>query len=247
VTRDIPFVLSPGAEIRERLTVGYRREAPLFWLESTGEGDAVIGARKLSLRDACWKAPQAVEVEDPAAIAGVMAAHPGHAIVAGDRLLAEIKLAATDRCLLFYGLFHEKSLRPNLEAPWFGTGIELITVRPPPPGSPSNAQPRKDQVFLVPSADGASAAGLCLKEGGQGVTEAPDIRTWARPLADGCLVAARIPWARLGEAGRPDSLPFEMIVDVVNPQDGAIVQVQAFDLPWDGWQRLSGKLVCETT
>jgi hypothetical protein len=139
---------------------------------------------------------------------------------------------------------NEKSLRPNLVEPWFGTGFELIVPRPVPPGSPAGTPPRKDQVFVVPSADGACAAGLRLNEGGQGATVAPEIRAWACSTEDGCVVAACIPWRLLGSDGMPESLPFELIVDVVKPRNDAIAQVEVFDLPWDGWQRLTGRLIC---
>ena len=244
VARAIEFTLVPGAELCEHVKIDYVLDAPQFWLEATGEGDAVIGARKLSLRDACWHAPRVTEVADPAAIAGIVASHPGHAIAKEGRLLAEIKLAATERYLLFYGALYEKSLSPNLESPWAGTGFELIVSRPLTPGAPSDTQPGRDQVFIVPGCDGASAAGLRLNAPGPSVSAAPEISTWARPIAGGCVVAACIPWALLGTAVMPDTLSFELIVDVVNPQSGAIWQVEVFDLPWNGWQRLTGCLAC---
>ena len=244
VTRAIAFTLAPGEKLSERLTAEFRLEAPHFWLESSGEGDAVIGTHKVSLRDACWKAPRVPEVEDPAAIAGVVAAHQGHRIIKGERLIAELKVAVTERYLLFYGELYETSLRPNLVEPWAGTGFELFVPRPLPPDAPSGTQPQKDQVFIVPGSEANSAVGLRLNEGGQGVTVAPEIRTWSKPGAAGCIVGACIPWACLGAETKPDTLPFEMIVDVVNPLTGAIGQMDVFDMPWDGWKRLTGRLAC---
>ena len=135
-------------------------------------------------------------------------------------------------------------MRPNLVEPWAGTGFELFVPRPLPPDAPSGTQPQKDQVFIVPGSEANSAVGLRLNEGGQGVTVAPEIRTWSKPGAAGCIVGACIPWACLGAETKPDTLPFEMIVDVVNPLTGAIGQMDVFDMPWDGWKRLTGRLAC---
>jgi hypothetical protein len=43
---------------------------------------------------------------------------------------------------------------------------------------------------------------------------------------------------------RPDDFPFNLLINVLDPQMGQYTQISAFDLPSDGWRRLLGKLIC---
>jgi len=47
----------------------------------------------------------------------------------------------------------------------------------------------------------------------------------------------------LGYDQPPAKLPFELVVDTVDPATGGIVQQLAFDPPWAGWIRYAGSLV----
>jgi hypothetical protein len=134
-------------------------------------------------------------------------------------------------------------LRPNPEQPWKGSGIEIIALLPPAPGTPVDQPPPKRQVFVMPRADGRGAEGLRLAASGDHAETAPEIRASAQPIPGGCEVAALLPWSLLGFGAMPAEFPFELVTDVVDPATGGIVQVQAFDLPSDGWRRLQGKLV----
>jgi hypothetical protein len=101
-------------------------------------------------------------------------------------------------------------------------------------------------VFILPRAGGDGADGLCMAAAGERVEPAPALQAGARPAADGCEVTALVPWRLLGFDQAPAEFPFELIVDTVDPASGGIVQIPAFDLPWDGWRRLHGRAVLQT-
>jgi hypothetical protein len=43
---------------------------------------------------------------------------------------------------------------------------------------------------------------------------------------------------------RPDDFPFNLLINVLDPQTGQLSQISALDLPSDGWRHLLGKLIC---
>ena len=241
----IAFTLAPGEEQSKAVSVAVKPDAPYYWLEAEGVGDAVIPARKLvwSREALQWNVSRVANIDDPAQIAGALAALPARQIMRDGLLVAEVTLAATEHDLLFHALLHQPILRPHLTEPWLGTGIELLVPSTAPFDRPSDVEQAQAQLFIVPMADGTGAAGLRLVASERRAEPAPDIQTWAQPLAEGCEVTARIPWKALRLSGMPKEFPFEMIVDVLDPATGGVCQLMTFDIPWDGWQRRQGRVV----
>ena len=120
---------------------------------------------------------------------------------------------------------------------------ELLAMLPLPTDAPSDAQPDRHQLFIVPRCDGNGADGLRMNVSTNSAEAAPEIQAWAEPLPGACAVAAIIPWGLLGCDGLPQSMEADLIIDIVNPATQDIVQVSAFDLPWDGWRRVHGNLI----
>ena len=69
------------------------------------------------------------------------------------------------------------------------------------------------------------------------------IRVCARPVPGGCELAAIVPWSLFGFAQPPAEFPFDVVVDVVDPLTGEIVQRTACEPVWDGWRCLKESLV----
>jgi hypothetical protein len=245
--RRIGYALAPGEECRREVTLRVRRGKPEFWLDTEPADDTTVPARRLVFDAALcqWPVPSVAAVAGPDGISTALARVSARPIRHGDRLVAEVKLGAAPEGLLFFARFHEPALRPNPDQPWQGTGFELIAFLPPPAGAPADQPPPKRQVFIVPRGDGRHADGLRLAASGARAEPAPEIHAAARPLPGGCEVAAIIPWTALGLDAMPAEFPFELIVDVRDPPTGGTVQALAFDLPWDGWRRLHGRLVVQ--
>jgi hypothetical protein len=190
-----------------------------------------------------WHVPCVASVTGPEDVASALAQSAVRTIRHVDRLVAEIKLGASDQGLLFLGRFHEPGLRPNLTQPWFGTGFELLVPHGTGREAPGDAKSALSQVFLVPRTDGRGADGLRLAVPDERAEPAPGISVIAQPLAGGCEVSAFIPWSQLGFESLPAETQFKLIVDVFDPTAGGIVQVLAFEAAWEGWGPVEGRLV----
>jgi hypothetical protein len=78
---------------------------------------------------------------------------------------------------------------------------------------------------------------------GTGTEPAPLVKATSRPVEGGWDIAAFIPWQEFGMEKRPEDFPFDLIVDILDPQTGRLTQISAFDLPSNEWRRLYGKLI----
>jgi hypothetical protein len=243
--RRMAFLLEPGALVRQEVTVKIRRGTMEFWLESEPSNAVAVPARCLVMTAARsqWAVMRTATVQKPEAIGQTLVRSKGRLFRIHDRVIAEVKLGASEDGLLIFARIHEPALRPDLVQPWLGTGVELLVIPMPSPGLPAGQAPSKRQVFLIPRAEGRGADALRLAPVGEQVEPAPEIRLCALPLADGCEMAAVIPWSEFGSPARPAELVFELIVDAVDPATGAITQVLTFDMPWNGSVRSNGKLV----
>jgi hypothetical protein len=182
-----------------------------------------------------WGVPRVAGISTPAQIESVLAATKSRLVMQGDRLVAEVKVGASEDSLLFLGRFHEPDLRPNLEQPWFGTGFELLVTPPAGKAEAGGVKPALRQIFLVPRADGSGTDCLRLAVSGSRVEPIEGLRLSTQAKPGGCEVAAMIPWSQLGFAAMPEEFPFQLIVDVVEPGTNGIDQVLAFDMSWEGW------------
>jgi hypothetical protein len=79
---------------------------------------------------------------------------------------------------------------------------------------------------------------------GTGAEPSPLLKATSKPVGGGWEITALIPWQEFGMEKRPDDFPFNLLINVLDPQMGQYTQISAFDLPSDGWRRLLGKLIC---
>ncbi|MFC1451711.1 right-handed parallel beta-helix repeat-containing protein [Verrucomicrobiota bacterium] len=243
--RRIAFELAPGEERNEHVALRIRRPVGVFWLETEPADDTTVPARALVFESAAsqWPATPHEANIAPDRVGAALARTAARSIRHAGRLTAEIKIGAAPDGLLLSARLFEPALRPNTAQPWLGTGLELAAFLPLPKGSPSDQQPTKRRVFLVPHADGCGVDGLVLNAAGNAAERAPDIHVRSRPVDGGCEFAAVVPWSRFGADRMPAEMPFQLTVNAADPGTGGIVQVPVFDQPSDGWRRLQGKLV----
>ncbi|MEI6970936.1 MAG: right-handed parallel beta-helix repeat-containing protein [bacterium] len=246
ITR-IAYDLAPGASMTERvkLKVRVRVGLPTFWLDSEPTGAGAVPARGLVVGEggSRWTAALAGKVKAPEAVGRAVARVPARKIVRGGRTVAEVRLAAGEDGLLLFARMYETTLRPDLEQPWLGTAIELISFQEARADAPAGQPLVRNQVFLVPRAGGTGADGRQLDEPNKRAVPAPEIRVGATPVADGCELAAIVPWTALGFDRPPEKVQFQMIVDIVDQSTGKIVQCLAMDPLSDGWKTLPAHLV----
>jgi hypothetical protein len=233
----IEVVLAPQTCLQQNVTVRVLNHDTEFWLESESTADVAIPARKVVWVSAKseWRVPPVNQITHVLEkVTPRMIRHAG-------RLVAEVRLASTPSDLLVVARLFEPNLRPNLVQPWAGTGFEFISTNTPSNATEAMASTRH-QVFLVPEADKNIAHVLRLDPATSNVQRATDLSATAKAIAGGVEITATLPWKEFGQSTTPTLLPFELITDAINPTTDQVVQVPAFELPWDGPKRLEGKL-----
>jgi hypothetical protein len=237
--RRIAYALEPGASQTEHVTVRVQRSAPFFWLDSEPSGTDAVPTRGLALAPSSrqWEVPRLADVKDPEQVAAALAKVPSRKFARWDRTLAEVRLAAGDTGLLMWTRFFETEMRPCLDQPWTGSSIELIAL-PPTANSPAG----KRQVSIVPRVERNGADALILDPESGRCIAAPTIHVSARPMADGCELAAVIPWGLLGSEPPPAEFPFELMVNVFDRKMDRIIQQPAFEPLANGSPKIWGRL-----
>lgn len=238
--RRITYTLEPGAIHTERVTVRVRRGAPAFWLDSEPTGTDAVPSRGLVLTPSQrrWEAPRVTDPTEPEQIAAALAKVPSHKFARWDRTLAEVRLAAGETGLLLWARIFESEMRPCLEKPATGTALELVALSPT-----ANAPAGKRQVFLVPRVGRDGADALIPETGAERFVAAPTIRVSARPIAEGCELAAVIPWGLLGSEPPPAEFPFELVVNAFDRTLDRIILQPAFEPLADCGRKIWGSLV----
>jgi len=107
---------------------------------------------------------------------------------------------------------------------------------------PANDPVGKRQVFIVPRAGRDGADALTLDPASAQVVAAPTLRVSARPIAEGCELAAVIPWGLLGSEPPPAEYPFELTVNAFDLTMARIIQQPAFDPLAEGSRKIWGVL-----
>jgi hypothetical protein len=238
------FILAPCEEKREKVTLKIRKPCDSVWLETNPSGDIAVPARKLLFAPSVfeWATPGVPDPGEAGRIDQALLKAPSRTISRGSQKVAEVKLACSEAGLIIQAHYLQPVLKPNPETPWTGTALELIAYQSAPEGTPHWKMPERRQVFLVPLEDGIVVRRLDAS--GTGTEPAPLVKAISKPLKGGWDIAALIPWQEFGIEKKPEDFPFDLIVDVLDPQTGQLTQINAFDLPNDGWRRLLGKLIC---
>ncbi len=241
--RRLSYSLAPGEETRETVTVPIRPRAGTFWLE-TEPADKLTVPTRATLFDPSmteWFAPWIPGVRDAATLRAGLAHVPGRKVLQGKRLAADVCIAASEAGLLMHAHYVQEELRPMPNAPWTGTGIELIAYKPHPEGAPVGTPAPMRQVFLIPGKSGIDVRKF--NASGVGTEPLTAASVHCERIDGGWLISAVIPWTEFGFAECPDAFRFDLIVDVTESPGGPIRQISAFDLPFDGWSRLAGTLI----
>ncbi len=241
----LDYDLAPGAEQEVAVYVAVERDAEVVWLESDAEDTLTVPSRALIFSDTfgVLAVTSASMPATAAEIPDLVQQHPVRSVRQGERQVAELRFASCAEALLVHVHFLETELRPNLQMPWVGTGIELIAFQPREPGV-SVLQPcPKRQICLVPEAEGDRLHALYVGDAGSTPVPEPSIQTWMEASAAGYHLAAIVPWGLLGFSTAPAEVPFDVVVDTVDGATGRVVQTTLFDLPSDGWHQLQGRLV----
>jgi len=177
---------------------------------------------------------------EPEQIAAALAKAPLRKFARWDRTLAEVRLAAGATGLLLWARFFETDMRPCLDKPGTGTALELVALPPT-----ANAPAGKRQVFIVPRPGRDRADALTLEPASERVVAAPTMRVSAQPIAEGCELAAVIPWGLLGSEPPPAEFPFEFTVNAFDRKMDRIIQQPAFEPLANGSPKIWGSLVIE--
>lgn len=242
--KQIAFALSPGEEKREKVGFKIRKLCDCVWLETRPVGEITVPARKLLFAPSVfeWAVPFVVEPEGLGEIRKALRDAPVRTIRHGSRKVAAVKLACSEAGLILLADFFQPALKPKPETPWTGTALELIAYQRAPEGTPAWKMPERRQVCLVPLEDGIVVRRLDAL--GTGTEPAPLVKSSSRPIRGGWEMSAHIPWSEFGIEKKPGEFLFDLLVDALDPESGATVQVSSFDLPFDGWRRSFGRLVC---
>lgn len=241
-SKRIAFALSPGEEKREKVAFKIRKPCDCVWLETRPAGEITVPARKLLFAPSVfeWAVPSVGDPDGLGEIGAALRDAPVRTIRHGSRKVATVKLACSEAGLILLADFFQPALKPKPEQPWTGTALELVAYDKAAEGKPHYEMPACQQIFLVPHDTGIAARKL----DGSGTVPSPLVKSSSRPIRGGWEISAHIPWSEFGLGEKPGELLFDLIVDVLDPETGATIQVSAFDLPSDGWGRLFGRLVC---
>jgi Right handed beta helix region len=240
--KQIEFSLSPGEERREKVGFKIRKPCDCVWLETRPAGEITVPARKLLFAPSVfeWAVPIVGDPDGLGEIGAALRDAPVRTIRHGSRKVAAVKLACSETGLILHADFFQPALKPKPEQPWTGTGLELVAYAKAAEGKPHYEMPACQQVFLIPHETGIEARKL----EGSGTVPSPPVKSCSRPIRGGWEISAHIPWSEFGLEEKPGELLFDLIVDALDPESGATIQVSSFDLPADGWRRLFGRLVC---
>jgi len=238
----IAYDLEPGRKEQHRIMLTMRKKKmQTFWLDSEPTNRTTVPSRRLvfSMAESKWHAPEVQEIRRPEDIQNVLTDVSSRTVYRGKRRVAEVTLGAGPNALLFLAYFQEPNLRPDLIHPWKGTGFELMSKQ----ATEADKKPQNYQIFLVPQDSGKSARGLRMNATGSRAEDAPAIQTAASQAEQGCRIAAIIPWSEFGLDKQPAALPFELVIDTLDPDNDDIVQLVLFDMPSNAKQKLYAELV----